>query len=317
MTSLVSAHVRAPAVIAAAGARASYRFLEFFTAQIRNPHTRRAYARAATEFFDWLEARGVTQLAAIESVHVATYIEQLQRARSAPTAKLRLAALRRLFDWMAAGEIMPTNPAAAVRGPRHVVRRGKTPVLEPAEARRLIDAIDTSTVIGLRDRALIGLMIYVFARIGAATEMRVEDVFQQNRRLWGRLPEKGGKPHAMPCHHKFESYLREYRDGAGLANDPKALLFQTYSRATGALTGNPLPQANAYAMIQRRARAAGVTAKVGNHTFRATGVTAYLNNGGTLEKAAQMANHASTRTTQLYDRRVEGVRFDDVERIGI
>ncbi len=175
----------APALIAASGARASYRFLEFFTAQIRNPHTRRAYARAATEFFDWLEAKGVTQLT-IESVHVATYIEQLQRARSAPTAKLRLAALRHLFDWMVIGQIMPTNPAAAVRGPRHIVRRGKTPVLDPAEARQLIDVIDTTTVIGLRDRALIGLMVYSFARIGAAIGMRVEDVYTQNRRLWVR-----------------------------------------------------------------------------------------------------------------------------------
>ncbi len=113
----------APTLVAAAGARASYRFLEFFTAQIRNPHTRRAYARAAAEFFDWLEARGVTQLAAIESVHVATYVEQLSRARSTPTAKLRLAALRHLFDWMVIGQIMPTNPAAAERGPRHIVRR--------------------------------------------------------------------------------------------------------------------------------------------------------------------------------------------------
>jgi site-specific recombinase XerD len=307
----------APAIVSAASERASYRFLEFFTAQIRNPHTRRAYARAATEFFDWLEARGVTQLAAIESAHVATYTEQLQRARSAPTAKLRLAALRRLFDWLATGEIMPTNPAAAVRGPRHVVRRGKTPVLDPAEARRLIDAIDTRSVIGLRDRALIGLMVYAFARIGAATAMRVEDMYSQDRRLWVRLHETSGRRRAMPCHHKLESYLHEYIDGAGLARDPKALLFQTYSRATRQLTGNPLPQANAYAMIQRRARAAGVTTKVGNHTFRATGVTAYLKNGGTLEKAAQMANHASIRTTQLYDTRAEDVTFDEVERIGI
>jgi site-specific recombinase XerD len=305
----------APALVAAAGARASYRFLEFFTAQIRNPHTRRAYARATREFFDWLQAKGVTQLAAIESVHVATYIEQLSRARSAPTAKLRLAALRHLLDWMVIGQIMPTNPAAAVRGPRHIVRRGKTPVLDPAEARQLIDAIDTTTVIGLRDRALIGLMVYSFARIGAAIGMRVEDVYSQNRRLWVRLHEKGGKQHAMPCHHNLESYLHAYIDGAGLASD--ALLFQTYSRATGQLTGNPLPQVNAYAMIQRRARTADITTKIGNHTFRATGITAYLKNGGTLEKAAAMANHASTRTTQLYDRRGDKITLDEVERVVI
>ncbi len=160
-------------------------------------------------------------------------------------------------------------------------------------------------------------MVYAFARIGAAIAMRVEDVYRRNRRLWVRLPEKGGKRHAMPCHHKLEAYLRAYVDGAGLAGDPKALLFQTYSRARGRLAGNPLPQANAYAMIQRRARAAGVATRVGCHTFRATGLTAYLKNGGALEKAAQMADHASARTTQLYDRRAEEATLDEVERIGI
>ena len=307
----------APALIAAGGDHARYRFLEFFTAQIRNPHTRRAYFSAAVEFFAWLEQHGVTQLTAIQSVHVATYIEKLTRQRSAPTAKLRLAALRHLFDWLVIGQIMPLNPASAVRGPRHIVRRGKTPVLDPAEARQLIDAIDTSTVIGLRDRALIGLMVYSFARIGAAISMTVEDVYTQNRRSWVRLSEKGGKQHAMPCHHNLETYLHTYIDGAGLAKNPGALLFQSYSRATGQLTGKPFPQANAYAMIQRKAKIAGIATHIGNHTFRATGVTAYLKNGGTLEKAAQMANHSSTRTTQLYDRRTEEVTLDEVERVMI
>ena len=132
----------APALVTALGERASYRFFEFFTANIRNPHTRRAYARATVEFFDWLEAHGVTHITAVESVHVAAYIEQLQKARSAPTAKLRFAALRHLFDWLVIGQIMPVNPAAAVRGPCHIVRRGKTPVLNPREARQLIDAIE-------------------------------------------------------------------------------------------------------------------------------------------------------------------------------
>jgi integrase len=218
---------------------------------------------------------------------------------------------------MVIGQILPINPAAAVRGPRHVVRRGKTPVLDPIEARQLIDTIDISTVIGLRDRALIGLMVYSYARIGATVGMQVEDVYTRNRRLWIRLHEKGGKVHAMPCHHNLESYLHAYIDRAGLANHPKALLFQSYSRATGQLNGNPLPQANAYAVIQRRARAADITTKIGNHTFRATGVTAYLKNAGTLEKAAAMANYASTRTTQLYDRRSDEVSLDEVERVAI
>jgi integrase len=204
-----------------------------------------------------------------------------------------------------------------VRGPRHVVTCGQTPVLDPAEARALLDSIDTAKVAGLRDRALIGLMVYSFARIGAALGMTVEDVYTQNRRLWVRLREKGGKRHAMPCHHNLEEYLTAYLDGAGLRGDPKGPLFRTIGRGTGQLTRSVLPQANAYAMIRRRAAAAGIATKLGNHSFRATGITAYLKNGGTLEKAAAMANHASTRTTQLYDRRRDELSLDEVERIVI
>jgi integrase len=208
------------------------------------------------------------------------------------------------------------NPAASVRGPSHIVKRGKTPVLDPAEARALIDAIDVSTPIGLRDRALIGLMVYSFARVGAALDMKVEDVYVQNRRLWVRLHEKGGKQHEMPCHHNLEKYLHEYLDGCGLS-DPKGPLFPTIAKGTGQLSTLALDQSNAHAMIRRRAAAAGVETKIGNHTFRATGITAYLKNTGTLEKAAAMANHASTRTTQLYDRRSDEVSLDEVERVVI
>ncbi len=304
-----------PALVAAAGAAARTRFLEFFAAQIRNRHTRRAYAIAVREFLAWCETAGVASIADVKPLHVAAYVEQLGRERSAPTVKQRLAAIRHLFDWLVTGQVMPVNPASSVRGPSHSVKRGKTPVLDPSEARALLDSIDVTKPVGLRDRALIGLMVYSFARIGAALSMKVEDVFVQNRRLWVRLHEKGGKRHEMPCHHNLETYLHTYVDGCGLAGDPKGPLFRTIGRGTNALTTTPLPQANAYAMIRRRAASAGIETKIGNHTFRATGITAYLKNGGTLEKAAVMANHASTRTTQLYDRRAEGVTLDEVERI--
>ena len=306
-----------PELVAAAGERASMRFLEFFTANIRNPHTRRAYYRAAAEFFGWCAGAGVPSIAAVQPVHVAAWIEVSTRELAAPSVKQRLAALRHLFDWLVNGQVVPVNPAHTVRGPRHVVTTGQTPVLDPAEARALLDSIDVSTHAGLRDRALIGLMVYSFARIGAALGMTVEDVYTQNRRLWVRLCEKGGKRHAMPCHHNLEEYLTAYLDGAALRGDPKGPLFRTTGRGTAKLTRTVLPQANAYAMIRRRAAAAGIATKLGNHSFRATGITAYLKNGGTLEKAAAMANHASTRTTQLYDRRRDEVSLDEVERIAI
>jgi integrase/recombinase XerC len=318
MNQLVSIVAHAsPALIAAAGDRAQLRFLEFFTANIRNKHTRRAYAQAAREFLAWCERAGVPSITAVQPVHVAGYVEHLTRERSAATAKQRLAAIRHLFDWLVVGQVIPANPAASVRGPKHVVKRGKTPVLSPKEARRLLESIDVSTHAGLRDRALIGMMVYSFARIGAALAMKVQDVYVQNRRLWVRLHEKGGKRHEMPCHHNLESYLVAYLDGGGIRHDRKGPLFGTIGRNTRLLTRTPLPQANAYAMIRRRAAAAGIKTRIGNHTFRATGITAYLKNGGTLEQAAAMANHASTRTTQLYDRRRDELTLDEVERIFI
>lgn len=304
-----------PALVTSAGDRAQLRFLEFFAVTIRNAHTRRAYARAATEFLAWCEVRGVGSIAGVQPLHVAAWVEQLGRAVSVPTVKQRLAGVRHLFDWLVTGQVIPTNPAASVRGPAHSVRRGKTPVLAPDEARRLLDTIEVTTPAGLRDRALIGLMVYSFARIGAALGMRVEDVFVQNRRLWVRLHEKGGKRHEMPCHHNLEEYLSAYLDGCALREDRKGPLFRTIARGTRRLSDTPLPQANAFQMVRRRAVAADIETAIGNHSFRATGITAYLKNGGTLERAATMANHASTRTTQLYDRRPDDVTLDEVERV--
>jgi site-specific recombinase XerC len=236
----------------------------------------------------------------VQPVHVATWIEASTRELAAPSVKQRLAALRHLFDWLVNGQVVPINPAHTVRGPRHVVTSGQTSVLDPPEARALLDSIDVSNHAGLRDRALIGLMVYSFARIGAALGMAVEDVFTQNRRLWVRLREKGGKRHAMPCHHNLEEYLVAYLDVAGLRGDPKGPLFRTIGRGTGRLTRTVLPQANAYAMIRRRAAAAGIETKLGSPSFRATGITAYLKSGGNLDaQACSIRIYASAATREI------------------
>jgi site-specific recombinase XerD len=306
-----------PELVGGLSDKGRMRFIEFFTAQIRNPNTRRSYVKSTGEFLRWCEDRGARSLDAITPIHVAGWIEQLTGTHSTPTAKQRLAAIRNLFDWLVTGQVMPTNPAHSVRGPKHSRKRGKTPVLSQEEARQLFDSIPTDTLIGKRDRALLGLMTYTFARIGAAISMEVRDVYQQNRRLWVRLQEKGGRQAELPCHHSLETYLDHYLDAAGLREAPRAPLFQTIRRGTGSLSGNPLSQSDAFQMIQRRAVAAGIGTAVCNHTFRATGITAYLKNGGTLEKAAYIANHSSTRTTQLYDCRSDDVSLDEIERIFI
>lgn len=296
---------------------ASRRYIEFFTANIRNPNTRRAYHLAAVQFADWCQGAGLVELRDIEPVHVAAYVETLMQRLAPPSVKQHLAGIRMLFDWLVIGQQLAVNPASAVRGPKHAVRKGKTPVLTAEEARALLDAIDATTLVGKRDRALIGLMAFTFARVGAALGMKSEDVYVQGRRLWVRLHEKGGKVHEMPCHHKLEAWLHAYSDAAGLGATPRAPLFRTALGRTGLLTDQPMTQSDAYRMIRRRAADAGILTKIGNHSFRATGITEYLRNGGKLEVAQQMAAHESARTTGLYDRRNDDVSLDEVERIVI
>jgi integrase/recombinase XerD len=293
------------------------RLRDFFSSHIRNPNTRRAYREAVLQFSAFCAGHGIVDLAQVEPVHVAAFVEAQLQLHSRPTVKLRLAALRMLFDWMVVGQVLPVNPAHAVRGPKHSQRRGKTPVLQADEARTLIDAIDTTSLPGLRDRALIGLMVYAFARVGAATSMRVEDFFVQGRRGWVRLHEKGGKEHEMPTPHNLDRYLEEYIRAAGIAEDRKGPIFRTTRGRSGELTGHALLQSDVWRMIRRRALAAGIKTEIGCHTFRATGITAYLRNGGKLEIAQQMAAHESSRTTGLYDRQNDEISLDEVERIGI
>jgi integrase/recombinase XerD len=293
------------------------RMRDFFSSHIRNPNTRRAYREAVRQFSAFCAEHGIADLNQVEPIHVAAFVEVQLMLHSRPTVKLRLAALRMLFDWLVVGQILPVNPAHAVRGPKHTQKKGKTPVLNVDEARALIDAIDVTSLPGLRDRALIGLMVYTFARVGAAVSMKVEDFFVQGRRGWVRLHEKGGKEHEMPTHHNLDRYLEEYIAAAGIAEDRKNPLFRTTRGRSGELTGNSLLQSDVWRMIRRRALAAGIKTEIGCHTFRATGITAYLKNGGKLEIAQQMAAHESARTTGLYDRRNDEISLDEVERIGI
>ncbi len=321
-----------PPIIAAAGDVAATRFLEFFAANIRNPHTRRAYFRNAFEFFHWCHGRGLRDLKDIKPVVVAAYIEQLQQSHAKPTVKQHLASIRMLFDWLVTGQAAHANPAQSVRGPKHVVKTGKTPVLTADETRMLLDSIPVTRVTsidaqghdicvpdltGLRDRAIIAAMVFTFARVGAMVAMTVEDYYTQGKRSWLRLHEKGGKRHDMPAHHTLEAYLDAYLQASSIEKDPKSPLFRTAPRSGTRLTRNPMRTADVWRMIRRRLQDAGIRTKAGCHSFRATGITCYLENKGTLEKAQAMAAHASPRTTKLYDRTSDQITLDEVEKIVI
>jgi site-specific recombinase XerD len=305
-----------PAIIAGEGERATKRFLEFFTANIRNLNTRLSYIRAIGPFLAWCDERGL-ELHQVEPMAVAAYIERLTQERAPQTVKQHLAAIRMLFDWLVTGQIVPFNPAASVRGPRYSIKKGKTPVLSAQETRKLLDSIDISHVVGLRDRALIGTMVYSFARVSAIINMRVRDYYPQGKRYWIRLHEKGGKFHEVPVHHTAENYIDKYIEAAGISEDKNKPLFRTSRGNSRELTVRAMSRFDAYKMIQRRAEDAGISCEIACHTFRATGITEYLRNGGTIEHAQQIAAHESPRTTKLYDRTSDAISLDEIERIVI
>ncbi len=210
----------------------------------------------------------------------------------------------------------PFNPAASVRGPKYVTRKGKTPVLNAEDMRRLFTSIDTGSLIGLRDQALIGVMLYSLARVGAVVTMKVEDYYAIGKRSWLQLHEKGGKLHDVPAHHNVQAYLDAYIEQAGILASKKAPLFQTLNRQR-ALSGHAMQVRNVERMVKRRAETIGINGSVSPHSFRATGITIYLNNGGTLEHAQAIAAHESPRTTKLYDRTSDAITLDEIERIAI
>jgi len=317
-------------LVQSGGESAARRFLEFFTVTIRNPHTRRAYYRAVSALLDFCEERGVMDLKQIQPMMVAAFIETRTGEKSAPTVKQELAAIRQMFDYLVTGHVVDINPAAAVRGPRYSVQKGKTPVLAREDAKHLLGSIPTVYIykegneqkavphlVGLRDRALIALMIFSFARVGAVTKLTIGDYRQSGKKFSIGLKEKGGKFHELPVHHLAEEYLDAYLKAAGIHSegDKKTPLFRTSRGRSRELTERGMTSSDVLYMVKRRAAAAGLPASTCCHTFRGTGITAYLENGGTVENAQAIASHADPRTTRLYDRRSDKITLTEIERI--
>ena len=304
---------RLPPMIATADDRTAWRFIDFFAVTIRNPNTREAYYRAVSRFMDWCEQHGLHRLHAIRPIHVAAYVEQIPLSR--PSIRQHLSAISRCFDWMVSGGTLEANPATSVQRPRHVVRVGRTPVLSDDQARTLLESISIDKVAGLRDRALIATMLYTFGRVGAVIAMDVEDYRLSNHQRTFLLHEKGGKEHHVPAHHRLVEYLGEYMDATDLWSSPKAPLFQAVDITKSRLKGIRMNRQIVFQMVRRRARRAGLPFTINCHSFRATGITNYLSNGGSLEDARAIAAHESSQTTRLYDRTGDSITLDEIERI--
>ncbi len=306
-----------PEILGRAGQAAVFAAEEFFFGCIRNPHTRAAYLTAVRRFLAWAQQRGF-ELARIAPRDVGQYLDGLRKETSVATRKQHLAALRHFFDGLVIRHAILLNPALSVRGERYEVVEGKTPEITVAGARQLLASLDISTVVGLRDRAVIAILIYTASRGGAVAGLLRGSFYQAGGQWMLHFDEKGGKSREIPVRHDLEGMIFEYLDAAGLRNARKdAPLFRTAYRKTDRLTRNQMQVVDVCRMVKRRLKDAGLPGVLSPHSFRVTTITDLLEQGVPLEDVQRLAGHADPRTTRLYDRRQKRITRNIVERISI
>lgn len=283
-------------------------------------------------FWRWAKAEGVTNLATLRPRHIGAFVRHMEtctydsrRRYDVKTVKLTLAAVRAYFRYLVEHDVLHANPAREVKGPRHSYREGQTPVISVGEERRILDAVPLTSngkpdLVGLRDRALLAVMMFTCARVGAVLKLDGKDVCNEQGVLKVKLSEKNSKRHIVPCSARLRAYLDAYiRELSARRNyHPDLPLFRAFVRGPHqALSERRLSYQSAYALVQKYAKAAGIETHISNHTFRASGITAFLTNGGDLYKAQCIANHASVDTTRLYDRRESQIDAEEMERVRI
>jgi site-specific recombinase XerD len=305
-----------PAMVNEHGTAARFAWEEWLCGAIRNPHTRKAYVKAVTDFFRWVEPQGVT-LVGISPGLVGRYLSQ--HPGSVPTRKLALAALRACFDVMVVRHVMILNPAASVRGEKHQDVEGKTPEATVAQLRSLLGSIETASAIGKRDKAVIATLIYTAARAGAVARLKRKDLIFEGEQWVLRFEhEKGGKSRQIPVRHDLQIILLDYAESVGptarLGSSP---LLQSIDGLTGNLTGRPLSGIDINRLVKRRLSAAGLPTRLSPHSFRVATITDLLSQGVPLEDVQYLVGHSDPRTTRLYDRRQKKVSRNIVERISV
>jgi len=304
-----------PVLVERAGSAAQFAWEEFIYGKIRNPHTRTAYERAIRRFLSHCDELD-KQLPTVSPRDVGRYLDQQHYAPA--TKKLHLSAIRHFFDTLVTRHVVMLNPAHSVRGERLQVVEGKTPEITILQARKLMESFDTSNVVGLRDRAIIAIMIYTAARVGAVATLLRSDFYDLGNQYCLRFAEKGGKSREIPVRHDLQMFINDYLSAGGLRQaDRSTPLFRTTIRRTKKLTQNRMTAGDMARMMKRRIRSAGLPARLSPHSFRVTTITDLLSQGVPLEDVQHLAGHADPRTTRLYDRRQRKVTRNIVERISI
>jgi site-specific recombinase XerD len=310
-----SAQKAPPTIVERAGGAARFAWEEVFLGEIPNADTRKAYMHAVRKFLAWCEARGA-DLWAITPGMVGEYFGQ--HPDGPATKKQHLAAIRKLFDKLVVRHVVAFNPAHSVRTERYRVIEGKTPEIMVPQAEKLLASIDASNVVGLRDRAVIAVLIFKAARVGAVSKLRLKH-FEHDGSQWTlRFEEKGGKSREIPVRHDLQGLILAYRAAVGLDGEPReSPLFRTAAGRSRALTMNRMTAIDICRLVKRRLKDAGLPSRLCPHSFRVMTITDLLEHGSEMEEVQYLAGHADSRTTALYDRRKRRVTRNIVERISV
>lgn len=305
----------APQLVSSAGTAAQFAYDEFFLGRIRNPYTRKSYRHAVHRFLGWCGEHEL-ELHQIAPKHVGLYLDEVPYAPS--TKNVHLAGLRHFFDELVVRHVVVLNPALSVRSERYQVVEGKTPEISVKQARMLLGAIDTSHVVGLRDQAIVAILIYTAARIGAVAKLRRGHLYDDGEQHYLRFAEKSGKSREIPVRHDLQGFLGEYlRTSRLMEADAAWPLFPTTLGRSKRLTENPMSAHDMGRMVKRRMRDAGLPKRLSPHSIRVATITNLLEQNLPLEDVQRLAGHSEPRTTRLYDRRHRRVTRNIVERISI
>jgi integrase/recombinase XerD len=280
--------------------------------QIENLNTRQAYKVAWGKFFKFC-SKNKLELNQVRPFHFELW--RNLHTGGVATQRQHLAAVRLLFDELLRNGIVDLNPAARVKVPRLNRALSHTPIFEPEEIKSFMDSLEPVSLIEFRDRALFSTMLYTWARVSAVIALQVEDYYLRKGNRWLRLKEKRGNINEVPVHSVARNAIDEWLRESGLNESPAMPLFPAFSENRELITSRHMTRVNVWGLVQTRARAAGLKKRIGCHSFRATGLTAYMNAGGQLDIAQRIAGHSQLSTTKIYDRSKDRVTIEEIEKV--
>ena len=280
--------------------------------KISNPNTRQAYKNAWRQFFLFC-SKYKLELDRIRPYHFELW--RTQHTGSIATQRQHLAAIRLLFNNLLQRGLLDLNPAAEATVDRHNPQSSHTPVFDNAEINLFLQSIQPTSLIGLRDKALFTTMAYSWARVSAIIALNVEDYYLRDRARWLRLKEKRGKIHEVPVHSEATAAIDNWLSGSGLVSNPSMPLFPSFTHNRLLILNKHMTRMNVWKLVQTKANAIGLKKSLGCHSFRATGLTAFMTAGGQLEMAQRIAGHSQSATTKLYDRSKDRLTVQEIEKI--